>query len=63
MATEAVFRDTPAIHDGSTIAQFSVSKDTMVCDAYGIKSQKQLINTLYDIQEELWIPLSLMLEI
>ena len=23
-------------------------KDTLVCDAYGIKSQKQFINTLYD---------------
>ena len=30
------------------MAQFYVGKDTLVCDAYGIKSQKQLINTLYD---------------
>ena len=27
---------------------FFVGKDTLVCDAYGIKSQKQFINTLYD---------------
>ena len=25
-----------------------VGRDTLVCDAYGIKSQKQFINTLYD---------------
>ena len=30
------------------MAQFFVGKDTCVCDAYGIKSQKQFINTLYD---------------
>ena len=42
------FSDTPAINDGSTMAQFFVGRDTLVCDAYGIKSQKQFINTLYD---------------
>ena len=30
------------------MAQFFVGKDTLVCDAYGIKSQKQFMNTLYD---------------
>ena len=30
------------------MAQFFVGRDTLVCDAYGIKSQKQFINTLYD---------------
>ena len=30
------------------MAQFFVGKDTLVCDTYGIKSQKQFINTLYD---------------
>ena len=30
------------------MAQFFVGTDTLVCDAYGIKSQKQFINTLYD---------------
>ena len=48
MATDTVLSDTPAIHDGSTMAQFFVGKDTLECDAYGIKSQKQFINTLYD---------------
>ena len=48
VATDTVFSDTPAIHDGSTMAQFFVGKDTLVCGAYGIKRQKQIINTLYD---------------
>ena len=44
VATDTVFSDTPAIHDGSTMAQFFVGNDTLVCDAYGIKRQKQLDN-------------------
>ena len=48
MATGTDFSDTPAIHDGNAMAQFFVGKDTLVCNAYGIKSQKQFINTLYD---------------
>ena len=30
------------------MAQFFVGRDNLVCDAYGIKTQKQFINTLYD---------------
>ena len=45
VATDTVFSDRPAIHDGSTMAQFFVGKE---CDANGIKSQKQFINTLFD---------------
>ena len=48
VATDSVFNDTPAIHDGSTMAQFFVGKDSLVCNAYGIKGQNQFINTLYD---------------
>ena len=48
VATDTIFSDTPAINDGSTMAQVFVGRDTLVCDAYGIKSQKQFINTLYD---------------
>ena len=48
IATDIIFSDTPAINDGSTMAQFFVGQDTLVCDAYGIKTQKQFINTLYD---------------
>ena len=48
VATDTIFSDTPAINDGSAMAQFFVGRDTLVCNAYGIKSQKQFINTLYD---------------
>ena len=30
------------------MAQFFLRKDTLLCDAYGIKIQKQFINTVYD---------------
>ena len=48
VATETIFSDTPAVDDGSTMAQFFCGRDTLVCDAYGIKSTKQFINTLSD---------------
>ena len=33
VATDTIFSDTPAINDGSTMAQFFVGKDTLVCNA------------------------------
>ena len=48
VATDTIFYDTPAADDGSTMAQFFCCCDTLVCDAYGIKSTKQFINTLSD---------------
>ena len=48
VATYTIFSDTPAVDDGSTMAQFFCGHDTLVCDAYGIKSTKQFINTLSD---------------
>ena len=48
VATDTIFSDTPAFDDGSTMAQFFCGCDTLVCDAYGIKSTKQFINTLSD---------------
>ena len=47
-ATDTIFSDTPAVDDGSTMSQFFCGHDTFVCDAYGIKSTKQFINTLSD---------------
>ena len=47
-ATDTIFSDTPAVDDGPTMAQFFCGRDTLVCDAYGIKSTKQFINTLSD---------------
>ena len=48
VATDTIFSDTPAVDDGSTMAQFFCGRDTLVCDAYGIKSTKQFIKTLSD---------------
>ena len=48
VATDTIVSDTPAVDDGSTMAQFFCGRDTLVCDAYGIKSTKQFINTLSD---------------
>ena len=44
--TDTIMSDTPAVDDGSTIAWFICGHDTLVCDAYAIKSTKQFINTL-----------------
>ena len=48
VATDTILSDTPAVDDGPTMAQFFCGHDTLVCDAYGIKSTKQFINTLSD---------------
>ena len=48
VATDTIFSDTPAVDDGSTMAQFFCGCDTLVCDAYGIKPTQQFINTLSD---------------
>ena len=48
VATDTIFSDTTAVDDGSIMAQFFCGHDTLVCDAYGIKSTKQFINTLSD---------------
>ena len=48
VATDTIFSDITAVDDGSTMAQFFCGHDTLICDAYGIKSTKQFINTLSD---------------
>jgi hypothetical protein len=48
IACDIVYSDTPAIDDGSTTAVIFVDLDTQVTDIYGIKTDKQFINTLED---------------
>ena len=48
VAADTIFSDTADVDDGSTMALFFCGHDTLVCDAYGIKSTKQFINTLSD---------------
>ena len=45
VATDAVFSDTPAVDSGVRQAQVFVGRDTLVADAYPMKSGKQFVNT------------------
>ena len=49
VATDSVFSDTPAIDSAVKQAQVFVGRDTLVADAYPMKSGKQFVNTLEDI--------------
>ena len=48
VATDTVFSDTPAVDSGVKQAQVLVRRDTLVADAYPMKSGKQFVNTLED---------------
>ena len=49
LATDIIYSDVPAIFGGKTIAQFYIGLTTQVCNANGIKLEKQFVNTLEDI--------------
>ena len=48
VATDTVFSATPAVDSGFKQAQPFVGRDTLVADAYPMKSGKQFTNTLED---------------
>ena len=48
VATVTVFSDTPAVDSGVNQAQVFVGRDTLVADAYPMKSGKQFVNTIED---------------
>ena len=48
VATDTVFSDTPAVDSGVKQAPVFVGRDTLVADAYPMKSGKQFENTLED---------------
>ena len=48
VATDTVFSDTPAVDSGVKQAQVLVGRDTLVADAYPMKSGKEFVNTLED---------------
>ena len=48
VATDAVFSDMPAVDSGVEQAQVFVSRDTLVADAYPMKSGKQFVDTPED---------------
>jgi hypothetical protein len=45
VACDIVYSDVPAIYDGSTAAVIFVGISTQVTDVYGIKTDKQFVNT------------------
>ena len=51
VATNTIFSDTPAIDSGVTMAQRFVGKETLVADAYPLKSQNQFVNKLEDVEK------------
>ena len=48
VVTHTVFSDTPALDSGVKQAKVYVGRDTLVADAYPMKSGKQFVNTLED---------------
>ena len=42
VATDTIYTDVPAVDYGHTQAQFYCGVDSLVCDAYGMKTDKQL---------------------
>ena len=46
VATDYVYADVPAVDDGSMGAQIFVGMESEVCDAQGLKSPKQFVNSL-----------------
>ena len=48
VATDTIFADVPAIDNGSNAAQLFVGRESLVSDAYGIKTERQFVNTLED---------------
>ena len=48
VATDTVLSDTPVVDCGVKQAQVFVGRDTLVADAYPMKSGKQFVNTLED---------------
>jgi hypothetical protein len=48
VAMDTVYSDKPAIDNSSTCAQLYVGTKSTVADVYGMKSEKQLVNTLED---------------
>ena len=48
VACDIVYADESAVDDGATAAVLFVGTDTMVTDVYGVKTDKQFVNTLED---------------
>ena len=49
IATDTVYSNTPAVDNGAKYGQFFVGTESMVCDIFPMKTDKQFVNTLEDI--------------
>ena len=48
VATDTVYSDTPAVDDGATCAQVFFGTKSLLADCYGMKTDKEFVNTLED---------------
>jgi hypothetical protein len=48
VATDTVFSDMPAVDSGVKAAQIFIGRTSLVADVYGIKTDKEFVNTLED---------------
>jgi biotin synthase-like enzyme len=48
VATDTVFSDIPAVDCGVTAAQIFVGRELLVADVYGLRTDKEFVNTLED---------------
>jgi hypothetical protein len=48
VACDIVYSDVPAKYDGSTVAVIFVGVNNQITDVYGIKTDKQFVNTIQD---------------
>mmetsp|Transcript_5060 Transcript_5060/g.7746 ORF Transcript_5060/g.7746 Transcript_5060/m.7746 type:complete len:562 (-) Transcript_5060:1187-2872(-) len=48
IATDTVYADTPAIDNGSTCAQIFTGTESSFIEVFGMKTEKQFVNTLQD---------------
>ena len=48
VATDTIYSETPCNDDGSTCVNLFVSTKSLVSDIYGMKTDKQFVNTLED---------------
>ena len=60
LLTDVVYSDTPAIDDGSTRAAVFSGRTSHVMDVYGMKTDKQFVNTLEDIIRDRGAPTRLL---
>jgi hypothetical protein len=52
VVTDTVFSDTPAVDSGVTAVQIFVGRESLVAVVYGLKTDKEFVNTLKDIRRE-----------